>query len=113
MDLAQKIVIAVCAIIAVGVLCQVFPPLTGLKGFGEKIVEASIYLIIALFIAVAVLTGGERHQRQMLILAVCMAIASVIIFVVLLGQAMPTFTGDYLSAAFSKIASLFTSAKGA
>ena len=112
-DLAQKMVLAVCAIIAVAVLCAVFPPLASLKGFGESILGAGAWLTIALFIAVAVLTGSEAHQRQTLILAVVMAIASVVIFVVILGQAMPSYSGDYISAFFSKIVSLFTGAKGA
>jgi hypothetical protein len=71
------------------------------------------WAIIALFLIVAVLTSGERHQRQMLLLALGMACVSVIVFVVLLGQPMPTFTAEYFSTAISTLGSLFTSAKGA
>ena len=49
----------------------------------------------------------------MLLLALSMALVSVIVFVVLLGQPMPTYTAEYISVALSKIGSLFTSAKGA
>jgi hypothetical protein len=41
-----------------------------------------------------------------------MAFAAVIIFVVLLGQAMPTWSSDYISPIFSKIGSLFSSLRG-
>jgi len=113
MDLAQKIVIAACAALGVGVLCAVFPPLASFKGLGQNIVEMAPWAIIALFLTVAVLTGGEKHQRQMLLLALGMAIVSVIVFVVLLGQPMPTFTAEHFSTAISKLGSLFTGAKGA
>ena len=113
MDLAQKIIIATSAVLGVGVLCAVFPPLASFKSLGDRIVDAAAWLIIALFVAVAVLTSGERHQRQMLALALGMALVSVIVFVVLLGQPMPTYTAEYFSLAISKIGSLFISAKGA
>ena len=113
MDLAQKVVIVICAVLAVGVLCVNFPPLASFKRLGDTINDAAAWLIIALFAAVAVLTSGERHQRQMLLLSLGMAMVSVIVFVVLLGQPMPTFTADYFSVAISKIGSLFFSAKGA
>ena len=113
MDLAQRIIIATSAVLGVGVLCAVFPPLASFKGLGDRIVEAAAWVIIALFVAVAALTSGERHQRQMLLLALGMALVSVIVFVVLLGQPMPTYTAEYFSVVLSKIGSLFTSAKGA
>ena len=53
-----------------------------------------------------------NNYKKMLILAVTMAFASVLIFVVVLGQAMPTWSGEYFSAFFSKIWSLFSSARG-
>ena len=113
MDLAQKIIIAASAALGVGVLCAVFPPLANYKSFGQRIVEMAPWAIITLFLTVAVLTGSEKHQRQMLVLALGMAIVSVIVFVVLLGQPMPTFTAEYFSTAISKLGSLFTGAKGA
>jgi hypothetical protein len=113
MDLAQKILIATCTILGVGVLCAVFPPLAAFKFFGDRILEASPWIIIALFLAVAILTRGEAHQRQMLLLALGMAIVSVIVFVVLLGQPMPTITAEYFTLLLSKMGSLFATVKGA
>ena len=113
MDLVQKIVIATSAVLGVGVLCAVFPPLASFKGLGDRIVEAAAWVIIALFLAVAALTSGDKHQRQTLLLSLGMALVSVIVFVVLLGQPMPTFTAEHISVAMSKIGALFTSAKGA
>lgn len=113
MDMAQKIVIATCSVLGVGVLCAVFPPLANYKGLGQTIVEMAPWAIIALFLMVAVLTGNEKHQRQMLLLALSMAIVSVIVFVVLLGQPMPTFTAEYFSIAISKFGSIFAGLKGA
>ena len=112
MDLAQRIVIATCIGLGIAVLCAVFPPLANFKNLGQSIVEMTPWVIIALFLTVAILTGGERHQRQMLLLALGMAILSVIVFVVLLGQPMPTFTAEYFSIVISKLGSLFTDAKG-
>jgi len=112
LDLAQWAVIATCSALGVGVLCAVFPPLANFKSLGDSIITMAPWAITALFLIVAILTGGERHQRQMLLLAMAMAIVSVIVFVVLLGQPMPTFTAEYFSTAISKLGSLFLGAKG-
>ncbi len=66
-----------------------------------------------MFIIYALMTWGERDARQTVILAVCMSIAAVTVFVVILGQAMPTFTADYISPIFSKIGSIFSGIRGA
>ncbi len=111
-DLTQNIVLGMCAIIAAGVLFTQIQAFSGLKSVGEFILGISHFLTIALFAVVAVLTWGERDQRQTLILSVCMAFASVLIFVTILGQAMPTYTGDIVSGFFSRIWSVIQSVRG-
>ena len=59
---------------------------------------------------VAALVWNQRNERQNLILAVGMAFAAVLIFVNVLGQAMPTWSSDYFAAVFTKIGSLFKGA---
>ena len=67
---------------------------------------------MALFAVYTGLTWLSRDERQTMILAACMAVAAVFVFVVVLGQAMPTYTADYFSAATSKIGSIFKGVKG-
>ena len=64
MDLPQKIVIATSVILGIGVLCAVFPPLASFKSLGASVLEAATWIIIALFLAITVLTAGENHERQ-------------------------------------------------
>ena len=111
-DMTQWIVIGFCAVIAAAVLFTQFQTFAALKGAGEFILDISKYLTIALFAIVALLNWGERDQRQTLILALCMAFASVVIFVSVLGQAMPTYTGDLVSGFFGKIWSVIQSVRG-
>ncbi len=85
----------------------------GVLAFGYLIEHIRLEPALVLLVAIATQGRSDTNQKKMLLLAVCMAFASVLIFVVLLGQAMPTWSGDYLSAAFTKLWSLFSSAKGA
>ena len=107
-DLAQKIAMAFVAVFAVGILSSTFAAFAFLKPVGEIILKFSPWLTIALFLITAALTWSDRDSRQTLILAVCMSLAAVIVFVVILGQAMPTWTGDLFSAVFTKIGSIIT-----
>lgn len=85
----------------------------GVLAFGYLV--ETIKLEPALILMTIIATQGRKdtNQKQMLILALCMAFASVLIFVVLLGQAMPTWSGEYMSAFFSKLWALISSARGA
>lgn len=111
-DLAQKVVIAAALVLGVAVLSLTFQTFAFLKPFGEFIVSVAPWFVLALFVVYAAMTWKGRDERQTMILAVCMAIAAVLIFVVILGQAMPTFTSDFFSSIFSKVGSVFKGVKG-
>ena len=111
-DLAQTIVMVFSAVFALAVISVTFQTFAFLKPVGEFVINFSPWLVLALFVIYVVLTWSDRDARQSMILAVCMALAAVIIFVVLLGQAMPTWTSDYIAPIFTKIGSIFSGLRG-
>lgn len=111
-DLAQKVIAAFVVVLGLAILSRHVGWLGFLKPLGEKVLEFSPWIAVAMFLSYAVLASRDHDARQTMILALAMAFASVMIFVVILGQAMPTWTADYLSAFFSKIGSLFTGSAG-
>jgi hypothetical protein len=84
----------------------------GVLAFGYLVETIKLEPALVLLTVISTQARSDTDQKQMLILAVCMALASVLVFVVLLGQAMPTWTGEYFTAFFSKIWSLLSAARG-
>ncbi len=111
-DLTQKIVAGFAILFGIAIIATRVQTFAFLKPFGDAVFGVSQWICLALFAIYALLTWGERDARQTVILSVCMSIAAVTIFVVLLGQAMPTYTADYIAPVFSKIGSIFSSIRG-
>lgn len=111
-DLSQKIIALFALVFGVAILSKYAGWLSVLKPLGETVLDLSPWLAVAMFVIYALLSWSDRDARQTMILAVSMAIAAVLIFVVILGQAMPTWTADYMTAFFSKIGSIFTGSAG-
>lgn len=84
----------------------------GVLAFGYLIETVRLEIALILLTAISTQARSDTNQKQMLILAVVMALASVLVFVVLLGQAMPTYTADIMSGFFKNIWSLFSAARG-
>lgn len=111
-DLTQKVVGAFAILFGIAIAATHLSWFAFLKPLGSFIMGFSGWIALALFAVYAAMTWNERDARQTVILSVCMAIAAVIVFVVLLGQAMPTYTADIFSGFFSKIGSLFGGLRG-
>lgn len=111
-DFPQKVVAGFAILFGIAIAATRLQTFGFLKPFGDMVLHLSPWIALALFAIYALLTWGDRDARQTVILAVCMAFAAVTIFVVLLGQAMPTWSADYISPIFSKIGSLFSSLRG-
>lgn len=111
-DLAQKIVLAFALVFGIAVISTNFAAFAFLKPVGELILKFAPWLTLALFVITGAITWGERDARQTVILSAGMAIAAVLVFVVILGQAMPTYSADIFSSVFSKIGSIFTGSAG-
>lgn len=94
-------------------LRPIFFVFAGVLAFGYLIETIKLEPALILLTVIATQSRKDTNYKKMLILAVTMAFASVIIFVVVLGQAMPTWSGEYFSAFFSKIWALFTASRGA
>lgn len=84
----------------------------GVLAFGYLVETIKLELALILLTVISTQARSDTNQKQMLILAVTMAIASVLVFVVVLGQAMPTYTGEYFSGFFQKIWSLTFGLRG-
>jgi hypothetical protein len=111
-DLTQKIVGAFAILFGIAIIATRLQTFGFLKPFGEAVFNLAPWICLALFLIYALMTWAERDARQTVILAVCMSIAAVTVFVVILGQAMPTYTADYISPIFSKIGSIFSGIRG-
>lgn len=110
-DLAQKIVAGFAVVFGLAVLSTNFQVFAFAKPLGDLIMTFSSWLTLALFVIAAALTWTDRDARQTAILCVGLAAAAVVVFVVILGQAMPTYSADIFSSIFSSIGSIFTGGK--
>lgn len=84
----------------------------GVLAFGYLVEDIRLEPALILLTVIATQGRSDTNQKQMLLLAVTMAFASVLIFVVLLGQAMPTWSGEYISMFFAKTWALISAARG-